>query len=199
MYTDQEFLTRIQGLYPSTPLRRAGRPYYFDLPNLPLEGLTIRIKPGSYGTFQVLFPWPGTPRYQKLNDYAMLDKYFKEYLKHAEATNFSSQIGTNKIIYIYPKYVTNLDSCVRLLSYTIQQVQNARSIIFQEQNPTPKAVLNPLKGVPTTSNDEKIANYPQRKRNKWIPYAAMVFVSLLIIKKLTSMRRRSTLTSVCYY
>jgi hypothetical protein len=131
MYSTAELIEGVQQQVLSTPVQKVERGNYFDIHDVPLEGLHIRIKPDSFGLFQVCFPHPHEPHYNEFNDYSLIDDYFKSKLKHPDASSFQVQVSSNKRIYIYPKYVYDLESCMRLLDYTMQEIRKAKTVIMK--------------------------------------------------------------------
>lgn len=133
MYSTEELIEGVQQQFHETPVQKIERGNYFDIHDTPLEGLYIRIKPDSFGLFQIGFPHPHEPHYNEFNDCSLIDDYFKSHLKHPDASSFQVQVSSNKRIYIYPKFVYDLESCMRVLNYTVQEIRNARMKIMKPQ------------------------------------------------------------------
>jgi hypothetical protein len=150
MFTTNELLEASQRLFPLSRIRKVQGNNYLDVEQEPLDGLSIRIKPDSFGLFQVRFPFENTAAYQKMNDYKMLDAYFKKQLKHSEAGKFICQISTNKLIYVYPKHGYDLQSCMRVLEYVVNEVKNAASIVIRQDQQHAQPAASTQKSVRQT-------------------------------------------------
>lgn len=176
MYSTEELIEGVQQQFLPTPVQKVERGNYFDLHDIPIEGLYIRVKPDSFGLFQIGFPHPHEPHYKEFNDYSLIDDYFKSKLKHPEASGFQVQVSSNKRIYIYPKFVYDLESCMRLLNYTVGEISKARATIMKPQ----------FREIDNLHSQKNIQRKPTR-----IGYLIAAASAVAVLGGLTLLRRKS--------